>query len=560
MQRLAIAGCAVGLAMAAPGCFRGRDGSNVAADDGSTSGADDGGSGDDGDGGMGAEACGAHVPAIDMRRLSHEEYRNTIADLLGGGLPDPTADFPAEPVIQGFDNNREAIGISDVLVERYRDASEVYATAVLADPERREQVLGCESESSACLDAFVRTFGRRAFRRPLEDDEVAALLELGDAQMDGVPFAGSRAILEAILQSPSFLYRIEMGTPDPDDPQRLQLSDYELATRLSYLLLASTPSDELLDLAEAGALTEPDDLEAAARTLLAGSAAPERLGNFYRQWLDLRALDDTVRDAETYPAWSDGLRASMREEVDRLLQEHLLGGGDLLDVLATDRGWIDADLADLYGVPSPAQGWDTVTFPADSERGGLLTTAAILTITGRTGVTTPIIRGKFIRESLLCDALPPPPPGVPLVPDPIPGESERERLERHRSDPACATCHDLLDPLGFGLAHYDAIGRLRLVDDQGAAISAAGSLDGSEEPDFVGAAALQSLLRDDPAVAACVVGHLHRYAFARSESAADACTLEGLTATFEASGRSFEELVVALVRSDAFRYRLGEGV
>lgn len=531
------------------GCYRGHE---AGLHEDGTDGSGEGSGGSESDDGEGA--CAESLAPAFMRRLSHGEYRNTVADLLGESLPDSTAGFPEEPVILGFDNNREAISISDVLVERYRDAAELLAAAVVEDPARRAAVVGCDAAQEGCLEGFVRGFGRRAYRRPLEDDEVAALVALGlDAMAeDDEPELGTRLVLEAMLQSPSFLYRVELGTPDPDDPTRRMLTGYEVATRLSYLVLASTPPDALLDAADAGALHDADGVEAGLRTLLADPRAPERLGGFYRQWIDVVELDDVHRDPAAFPGWGEPLRASMREEVDRLLQAHLLGGGDLLDVLTTDRTWVDGELAALYGVSAPGTGWAEVSLPPERERGGLLTTAAILTVTGRQGVTTPIERGKFVREALLCHAMPPPPPDIPMVASPEPGQSDRERLEQHRADPTCAGCHDLLEPLGFGLSRYDAIGALQTVDAQGQPISAEGSFDGGA-PEFDGAAQLQAALHDDPDVSACVVRQVHRYAFGRAETPDDACTLDGLRVELEGSGRSFEALLVALVRSDAFR-------
>jgi Protein of unknown function (DUF1588)/Protein of unknown function (DUF1592)/Protein of unknown function (DUF1595)/Protein of unknown function (DUF1587)/Protein of unknown function (DUF1585) len=541
----------------APGCYRG----NQAGVDGGEAGDAGDASGSEGDAGEDGEAaCAAEaLPPAFMRRLTHGEYRNSVEDLLGADLPDPTLGFPQEPVILGFDNNREAIATSDVLVERYRDAAEVYAAAVVEDAARREAVVGCDAAQDGCLEQFVRRFGRLAYRRPLEDDEVAALVALGldAAAEDPEPELATRVVLEALLQSPSFLYRVELGTPDPEDPERLVLSGYEVATRLSYLVLASTPPAALLDAAEAGELDDADGVESAARDLLTDPRAPARLGSFYRQWLDLVELPAVVRAPEEYPGWGEPLRASMQEEARRLLEAHLLGGGDLLDVLVSQSGWVDAELAALYGVPAPADGWAEVTFAPEHERGGLLTTAAILTVTGREGVTTPIERGKFMREAFLCDTMPPPPPDIPMVPAPQAGQSERERLEQHREDPACAGCHDMLEPLGFGLARYDAIGALRTVDEEGQPISAEGSFDG-RDPDFDGAAELAAALHDDPEVSACVVRQVHRYAFGRGETPADECALEDLHARFEEEGRSFEALVIALVRSDAFRHRTQE--
>jgi hypothetical protein len=544
------------LAGAPEGCYRGSQAHG--GDEGSGGSGDESGSGD---GSEGAAACDEALAPAFMRRLSHGEYRNTVADLLGEGLPDPTASFPEEPVILGFDNNREAISISDVMVERYRDAAETYAAAVVEEPARRQAVVGCDAAEDGCLEGFVRELGRRAYRRPLADDEVAALVSLGldAAAADPEPELATRVVLEAMLQSPSFLYRVELGTPDPEDPQRLVLSGYEVATRLSYLVLASTPPDTLLDAAGEGRLDDADGVEDAARALLADPRAPARLASFYGQWLDLVELPAVVRANEAYPQWSEPLRASMQEEARRLLETHLLGEGDLLDMLVTDHVWVDAELAALYGVPAPASGWAQVPVADEHERGGLLTTAAILTVTGREGVTMPIERGRFMREALLCDTMPPPPPDIPMVPEPQAGESERERLQRHREDPACAGCHDMLEPLGFGLDRYDAIGALRTVDAEGQPISAVGSFDGQDGADFDGAAQLSAALHDDPEVSACVVRQVHRYAFGRGETGADDCALDELHVSFEASGRSFSALVIALVRSDAFRHRVQEG-
>jgi hypothetical protein len=548
-------GVIVALAVAclgSEGCYHGRD-TGVDTDGAGGSGEGSEGTGSD----DGAASCEEPPAPAVMRRLTHREYRNTVTDLLGEGLPDATRGFPEEPVILGFDNNREAISISDVLVERYRDAAEAYAAAVVEDPARRQAVVGCDAAQDGCLEGFVRAFGRRAYRRPLLDHEVDALVALGlDAMaQDDEPELATRMVLEAMLQSPSLLYRVELGSPDDGGPEGRALTGYEVATRLSYLVLASTPPDALLDAAEAGLLDDADGVEQAARALLDDPRAPDRLASFYMQWLDLVELDHVNRDPQAYPGWGEPLRASMQEEARHLLQAHLLGGGDLLDVLTTDTAWVDAELAALYGLPAPPSGWAEVPLPADRERGGLLTTAAVLTVTGRQGVTTPIERGKFIREALLCHTMPPPPADIPMVQSPVPGQSDRERLQQHREDPACAGCHDMLEPLGYGLSRYDAIGALRPVDAQGQPVSGEGSFDGDlDEPDFDGAAQLQAALRDDPDVSACVVRQVHRYAFGRGETRADECALEQLSVQFDGSGRSFEALLMALVRSHAFRH------
>lgn len=545
------------------GCYHG---SSPTADDGADA-ADDGGSGSAGDGADGSGGVSSCMPdAIGpayLRQLTAVEYRNSIAVLFGADLPDPTAAFPQAAIVGGYDNNAEAFAISDLHVERWRDAAESVATAVVADADRRSALLGCDpvgAERDACIEAFIRTFGRRTWRRTLGDDEVDDLRAVAAAaDGDDDPWVGPRLVIEALLQSPNFLFRIEVGDPDPQVPARRELRGHEIATRLSFLILAATPSDALLDAAEDGALADADGIEAVARELLTDPAARAGLRNFHRQWLQLPVLEHVQRDPARYPQWSDELRAAMLEETQRFVDDFALdASADFLDVLTDRRGYVDAALAELYGVAAPEQGFAAIEFAPADRRGGLLTQASVLALTGKNEPGLAIFRGKFVREVLRCETLPPPPPDVPAIPEPIDGESDRERLQRHRSDPACAGCHAVLDPVGFALAEYDAIGARRTVDSAGAPIDARGSLGGDATTEFDGPFELAALLHDDPLVARCIVQQTFRYTFGRRELEADVCAIDEAAAAFADGGHALPELLIAFVRSDAFRYRNAE--
>ena len=508
-------------------------------------------------------AVSANPGPLLVRRLTNAEYDRVLLDLLGQAER-VSADFPADPKVVGFDNNAESLTISALHAERYREAAERVAAAVVASPARRAAVVGCTLTGDgrdACLRSFVEAFGRRAFRRPVTAAEAQGLLDVAAAAADDPdPDMAAALVIEAVLQSPSFLFRTEFGEADPAHPGLRRLRGVDLAGRLSFFLWGTAPDEALLARAESGALDTPDGLAAAARAMLADPRAREGLAGFYRQWLRLYTLDAIHRDPAQYPAWGPALRASMAEETSRVVDDLIWrDGASFLDLLTARATFVDARLAALYGVPAPAEpdGWGRVEMGASSARAGLLTQASYLTLTARTEGSTLIHRGKYVREVLLCEALPSPPANVPTLPAPVPNETDLERLERHRADPACNNCHRRMDPVGMGMRRYDAVGALHLVDAQGRPVPQTGSLYGYEPADFDGPVALGQRLHDAPEVAQCVVRQAFRFAFGRPElmgAADDGPSIDRAAERFRASGYSFRELLVALVTSDAFRY------
>jgi hypothetical protein len=506
------------------------------------------------DGGTCTEAPGAMY----LRRLTNQEYADTVRDLLGGEVS--VTALPPDLTLYGFDNNAESLTLSPAHLEGYRALAEQVASDFVASEARRTALVGCDptaADGAACLTSFVRSFGARAFRRPLRDEEATELVQrAGSTPPLGDGWSAVSYVVQALLQAPSFLFRVEVGEADAARPGLARLTGHELATRLSYLLWGTTPDQKLVEAAASGALASADGVEKQALAMLddAGRAQPT-IWSFTRQWLRIGSLAGVDRPAADYPLFNETVRGAMEEETRRLIEDYTSRPGvPLLGLLDSESTFVDAALAPLYGVPVPASGWAKVTLPVEQGRRGILTQPSVLTLTGSTGATGPILRGKYVRQVLLCDELPPPPPEVSSLPPAQPGLTERDRLAQHRSDPACSGCHALLEPLGFGLSRFDAIGRYVPSDAAGNSIDAQGVIEGLEDGAFSGSAELAARLRSEPKVATCLSTHLVRFALGRKETASESCTIGQLSQALTAGG-DYRALVRTLVRSDAFRYR-----
>lgn len=546
-HRLAIALCLT----IPPGCYRGSDGApNDAAEDADSDGSD----ADDADepAPMGCDGSSFDPGPVDLRRLTHAEYANTVRDLLGVDPAALVATFPEDVTTGSFDNDAANQTISVLLGERYLDTAQAVASQVVADPDR-EAVLGCDpAQGPECLRTIATTLGRRAWRRPLEQDEVEALLALSADQ--ATPQEQASIMIEALLQSPKFLFRVELGEPT-DDPSLRRLTGYEVGTRLSYFLWGTTPDDALLDAAELGELDSVEGLEAHARRMLADDRARAAMHDFAEQWFQVRELSDQYRDPEQFPDWGEALADSMRQELALLLDDFMGEDQSFLGIYTADHGYVDARLAELYGVSGGGEALTAVSWDDDDERGGLLTTAAFATASSRAGDTSPVTRAVYVREVVLCDPPPAPPPDVPLV-EPEEGESTQDAFERHTADPNCAGCHLALDPIGHGLERYDSIGQLRQTYPDGSPVRLEGEvrIDGQVHA-FSGGVELGVAVAESEAAAQCVVSHAYRFALGREEAPADACSLDRLDEGFAAAGQTIPELLVEIATSDAFRFR-----
>ncbi|MCH9688071.1 MAG: DUF1592 domain-containing protein [Deltaproteobacteria bacterium] len=425
----------------------------------------------------------------------------------------------------------------------------------------RDKILTCDpvpGDEAACAEQILSTFGRRAWRRPLEADELAGLLALFQTTMDeGQGFDTSISqSLEAILVSPYFLFRVEID-PDPGSLVPHPVSDYELATRLSYLVWSSMPDDQLLDLAQDGALSDPEQLEAQVRRMLQDDRARALVANFAGQWLYLRTLAEPIsKDYDTFPEFDPQLQDSMRTESEMFVQTFLTEGRSLRELLTGDDTFIDARLAEHYGLPAPqGDGFSRISLEGVPRR-GLLMQAGLMSVLSHSVTTSPVKRGKWVLEQLMCLTPPPPPPGVEAPPeDTAIGGTMREQLEQHRADPTCAACHSLMDPIGLGLEHFDAIGRYRDAD-AGQAIDASGTLPNGAG--FDDAVQMVDHLAVSDEFVSCVARKALTYALGRGPGISDIPYVQEIATELDAGDMTFEELLIAIVRSETFRMRRGE--
>ncbi len=430
-------------------------------------------------------------------------------------------------------------------------------------PAHQDRVLVCTPDDfpelprpqaeGACLEQIVRTFGPRAWRRPLSESEYLAKLRLyGEARALGAGWQEAvRTVLKAFVVSPHFVYRVEAARR-PGVGHALDA--YELASRLSYFLWSSMPDERLMDLAATDALLDPDVLEAEARRMLEDRRADALVHNLAGQWLSIRKIDDASPDRDTFPAFSEGLRVSMKAELTALAKDVLLGDRSLLDLLTTRDTFVDDRLAAFYGLPE-----GTPRAPArasNPQRPGWFTRAGLLMALSHPTTTSPVLRGKWVLGNLLCDEPPPPPDGVNFdLEDQEPAGGDdltlREQLSRHTSAPECRACHLSMDPIGFSLEGFDGVGSFREVDEAGRPIDVSGEIPGLGG--FSGPEEMVRLLTTDPRVPRCAVERTFTYALGRAPAESEADLLGWLTGRFVTADHRFEELVVDIVRSHPFR-------
>lgn len=505
-----------------------------------------------------------------VRRLTHSQYDNTVRDLLGD-YSRPAQRFPPEDFVDGFKNQLGAQGMPPLLVETYSTAAEKLALNAFRAGDINGLV-PCKPASTTdanCRDRFIREFGLKAFRRPLHDGEIQRYAEAFDAQAAdaGNFLEGARVVVEAMLQSPNFLFHVEAGPGG-------RFTDYDTASRLSYLLWNNMPDQALFDAAAKGELAAPAGRQTAARRMLDHPRAREALDEFFDEWLRFDRLLNATKQRRQYPEFSPDLAAAMAEETRRLLHYLVWEDRNFMELFTADYSFLSAELASLYGLPTPPGQFEKVKFPADSKRAGLLGHGSFLASTAGPTETSPTARGIFIREQLLCQHVPPPPPGVvTTLPEPSMDKprTKRQLLTEHVENPSCAACHKLMDPIGFGLESFDAIGRWREKEALFIAVTGFAAEEDSKDPrkveleiDTQGEVAglsdsafseskrLGTILAGSRVCQECIVRQLFRYAYGRRETSADQPAIDELFAKFNASGYRFKTLLMALVESPEF--------
>ncbi len=496
-----------------------------------------------------------------IRRMTRFEYNLTVRDLLGDDT-DPAAAFPSEEEGLGFNNNAASLITNQALAEQYMLAAEDVSDRATTPLSKNLPCDPATDGEAACAEAFIDTFGPRAFRRPLTEEERAMLLAQYDFGRDQEDFRlGIRMVIETALQSPPFLYRVELGVPEKAINGVVPLTSYEMASRLSYFLWGTMPDAELISAAEAGALETREEIEAQARRMLESPKARAVVAEFHRQWLDYERVGNITKDAALFPDWSPAVGDLMTAETSAFIEHAIFDdGGDLTTLLTAPYSFVNEDLASFYGLPGvTGEAFRRVDLDP-AQRAGLLTTGTLLVIESHTNQTSPTLRGKLVREDLLCDVVPPPPPNVSTeAPEITPGSTGKDRFAQHTADPTCAGCHVLMDPIGFGFESYDTVGRFR-TEEAGVAIDATGELAQTDvDGPFDGVVALAGMLASSDKVEACYAKQWFRYGYGRGDMDADACTLDFLANRFRESGGNIKELLVALTQSDAFLYRPAGG-
>jgi len=500
---------------------------------------------------------------VTIRRLNRVEYNNTIRDLTGVDYQ-PAEGFPADDAGYGFDNIGDVLSLSPLLLEKYLAAAEEVVARVLASPEAKRRIFTSEpkpEERLTCAREILGRFARRAWRRPVAPEDLGRLSTLVKRALDaGDGFEAAVGVgLQAVLVSPHFLFRGELQE-EPDNPRIVRpVDEYALASRMSYFLWSSMPDEELFRLAERGELRR--NLEAQTRRMLGDPRARALSEHFAGQWLQLRNLSLVAPDPQTFPGFDEGLRLAMRRETELLFETILREDRSVLDLLTADYTFVNERLARHYGLGGVAGPEFRRVSLAGTPRRGVLTHASVLTITSNPTRTSPVKRGKWVLENLLAAPPPPPPPEVPPLNESAAAAANaslRQRLEQHRDNPMCASCHAQMDPIGFGLEHFDGIGAYRERDGV-FPVDAAGKLTSGEI--FQGAGELSALLatvkREE--FARCVAERLLTYALGRGLEHYDQCALNQITAGATRAGHRFSAFVLEVVKSVPFQMRRGEG-
>lgn len=566
---------AIGLIFAVSGCYSGLgDKDQGAADGAEGDGGDGDGDGDGGDGDGGGEpmgACLSELPAHHLvRRLTATEYINTIADTLGVDIsPEVIAQLPAEIRSEGFSNSSAALLVTFDHVEAYHDLAPVIVQRLGDLDAFAADNAGCTDSTDACEIELVENLGRRMWRRPLTPDEVASFRPIFDAvQEEGETFGDAAGlILEALLQTPPFIYRLEDEYPVDGAPGDVRaLSDHEVASRLSYLVLGSSPDEALLAAADAGELETPEQIEAQVRRLLDTPRARETSLRYVGDWLALAGLLNINRDPALYPDFTTQLGAAMRDETlavaEELLWEERL---PVESLLTADFTIVSQELAEFYGLPDPQPGVQRYSLADDPNRLGMMTHAGVLAINGHGNRPSIVERGLFVLGGVMCGSVVAPPANVDTSMDELPeNATAREESEARLDNPTCLGCHGQFDSMGYAFEPFDGVGQFQPTDEFGNELRGDGWFfepGGGDPIPFSDAKDFVEQLAESQRVYECVaVRKPLQYALGRPLESEDECQVDGLAEALSATDGTYQELIVAIATHDAFRHiRTGNG-
>jgi Protein of unknown function (DUF1592)/Protein of unknown function (DUF1588)/Protein of unknown function (DUF1595)/Protein of unknown function (DUF1585)/Protein of unknown function (DUF1587) len=501
--------------------------------------------------GLGPDAVGPRP----LSRLSRREYNNTVRDLLGDATH-PADDFPDDHDRAFLFRRAGLVATQDA--DLLRTTAEALATTAVKTPS---SVLTCDASSGedACAAKFIADFGKRAYRRPLSGAETMRLTALYQNARTTQMMSFNDAIetlLEAMLQSPAFLYHWESPYDAPKlNGSVVELAPYDVASRLSYFIWGSMPDQQLFDAAAAGKLSADADIATQARRMLADDKAKDAATAFFREWLEIDQIGALPKDAATYPDYNDALKTALVDGTEAFARDVMFASDGKLETLLTaDYTFSNQTLGKVYGNNATGTTLSKTTLVA-SQRLGLLMEPSFLALAGSADGSNPVKRGKAVLTKVLCGDLPPPPPDVPPAKPATAGGTTRQRFTEHDQNACAKGCHLLMDPIGYAFEHYDGIGRYRTMDN-GQAVDSTGMLniDGADKS-FADAIELTKILSTSATVRSCFSKQWFRFAVGRDETDADASSLTSIATAFATNQFDMRDLAPAIAASRSFRFR-----
>lgn len=496
-----------------------------------------------------------------LRRLTNDQFVNTMNDLFAGILPAATFELPEENVVGGYSNNAAGQTASPALLEALHKIAKQRAQDATSTANL-QKVAACASAANqqSCGQEFIARWARKIYRRPPTREESGRLTALFESSRtsDGYQAAVSDT-LQALLSSPAFLYRLEVdGTAEAG---AVALDHHQVASRLSYLMWDTLPDAELAASADSGKLATVADIERHVDRLLADQRARPVIARFQRQWLMLDKAEALDKSTATFPKWSASVAQSLRTSVEKYVDHVFWNQGNLSALLTDTHAFVDKNTGWIVGV-ADAQTSPQLVELNSAQRSGILTQPAVMAAFAKPMTDSATFRGLFVMRQMLCQETGEPPPGVSTtIPAPAPGSAPvttRQQQERSHAAPTCAACHKRIDGIGFAFSHYDAVGAWR-DQDNGLPVDASGEMVGTRDLNgpFRGAKELGTKLAGSAQVKQCVASHWFRWSFGRTETDADSCALLPIVNEFVSSKGDFKKLLKAIATSDAFRYRQG---
>ena len=508
---------------------------------------------------------GVHPGRAPVRRLTRFEYSNAARDLFGD-TTDPGLGLPPETISQSgnlFGNDADLLSVSSNLASKYGTVAADVARRATASSEALGKLAACASGATpddACATTVINTVASRAFHRALLPTETASFLTLLKKVQAKATFAsGVAAVIEAVLQGPEFLYRIELGVPATDHPELRRPTADEMAARLSFLFWGTIPDEPLRMAAANGQLNTAEGIKTQAQRLVDAPQARPVVRYFFDNLLPISGLTNLSRDKVRFPIYSQQFAAALREETQTFLEHQIFDAdspGTWASALTAPYTYVNEQLATFYGMAGvTGPEFRKVNLPDPSKRLGLLTQAGILTGTITTNESNPVLRGSFIINKMLCMNLHLPTDPAILaqakIPEGVSGPTARDRFTKHREQAVCAGCHAILDPVGFPLENYDPIGQWRDKEND-VMIDATGNVPGG--PPINGPVEMVKSLAASDGAQTCFAQHWLEFGFGKTLDEGDACTQEAINNAFRSTGGNVKQLLVALTQTDAFLY------